>query len=260
MGCWDETCMLSNLPIGYNDSIVAYLISYDNYKDQKDFSGTCYTTDKSFPISLPIKCKYNDYGSIQDYNENDLAIKHLEYMFKFKMPHILEMLQDDNLHTESIYGNEMAGVGLIMIHEEIYKTAINEISTIRPITTKKEIQDEMNYNLSFLDNQKSHLGQSHRSSSICIGKDHNTLDKLTKLILSVKDRKELVEEATEKLFERMAINNVLARLRKNWLPHSGKGSQNSDIQPYLVLANAIRKQVIQGKEPIQLYYEFMVKR
>lgn len=259
MGCWNETCMVSNLPIGYKDPIIAYLISYDNYKDQKDFSGTCYTTDKSFPISLPIKCNYNDYGSIKNYNENDLAIKHIEYMFDRNMPDILEYLQDDKLITESMYHKEVAGVGLVMIHEDIHKTLIDKISVINTIETKKQIQNELNYNLSFFNRPKFQLTLNYTVASICIGRDDAALNKLTKLIFSTKDKNELVEEATEKLFQRLAINRALTRLRKNWLPHSGKGSQNNDIKPYLILSEAVKKQSIKNKEPEWLYYEFLGK-
>ena len=65
MGCWNDTCLITNLPIHSGDPVIAFVISYDNYEEGlTKFSGSCYSTDIAFPITLPIKAEYNDYGSV----------------------------------------------------------------------------------------------------------------------------------------------------------------------------------------------------
>lgn len=71
MGCWNGTCLLSNLPIRYNERAVGYVIKYNLHKDAMliKLNGVCYSHDYAKPISLPIRGMYDDYGGIEDYEK-----------------------------------------------------------------------------------------------------------------------------------------------------------------------------------------------
>jgi hypothetical protein len=60
MGCWNETCAVSRLPIFEDDPVVGVLLV--------DMGGTpgFATTSAFAPIGLPIRGAYNDYGGIKD--------------------------------------------------------------------------------------------------------------------------------------------------------------------------------------------------
>lgn len=63
MGSWNETCGLSNLPIGVGDKVVFLLLTQNPYADHVGRSG-CYTGDFFFPRSIPLYGKYDDYGTV----------------------------------------------------------------------------------------------------------------------------------------------------------------------------------------------------
>ena len=63
MGCWNQTCAISNLPITNGEKVVLIpLIATSNAGFQ--CGTTYYTTDCYVPLSMPIYGEYNEYGSI----------------------------------------------------------------------------------------------------------------------------------------------------------------------------------------------------
>lgn len=70
MGSFNSTCCLSNLPISYGDEVKYLLLTENPY--QKNL--VCYSTDMWFPRTWPIRAFYNDYGSIEDFDETSPAV------------------------------------------------------------------------------------------------------------------------------------------------------------------------------------------
>lgn len=70
MGSFNFTCALSGLPITCGDEVKYYFLTENPYDD----SGICSTHDVWFPRSLPVSAKYNDYGSIEDYDAKSPAV------------------------------------------------------------------------------------------------------------------------------------------------------------------------------------------
>lgn len=66
MGSFDFTCCVSNLPIRVGDRVKYLLLTENPYTDN---NLVCYPTDKWFPRTPPLRAKYNDYGSIDSYDE-----------------------------------------------------------------------------------------------------------------------------------------------------------------------------------------------
>lgn len=67
MGCFSFTCAVSGLPIGHGDPVRYMLLTRNPYGER-----ACYMHDDWFPRTLPIRAKYNDYGSIEDIEEGPL--------------------------------------------------------------------------------------------------------------------------------------------------------------------------------------------
>ena len=59
MGCWNETCMLTNLPILDGEPCVGILLTPTNERGH-----TSYADEKYQPISPPILGQYDNYGSL----------------------------------------------------------------------------------------------------------------------------------------------------------------------------------------------------
>jgi len=72
MGCWNGTCGLSNLPIHAGEPVVAYLVAVSQHIDP---NGSCYSMEPAYPVSLPIRARYNDYGSIEEVNLLDPVVQ-----------------------------------------------------------------------------------------------------------------------------------------------------------------------------------------
>lgn len=69
MGCWNETCAISNLPIRAGDP--TYLVMLTNTPwEYKDGRTGCYFNDHWFLRALPVLGEYDDYGKIENWEEN----------------------------------------------------------------------------------------------------------------------------------------------------------------------------------------------
>ena len=69
MGCWNETCGITQLPIKSGDPVVLVFIAHVGDRN-RDHSGFCYINDQWSPKFLPIFGFYNDYGSVEDIQED----------------------------------------------------------------------------------------------------------------------------------------------------------------------------------------------
>lgn len=68
MGSFNETCMVSGLPIGYGDEVRVVVIKKSPYKE----SGCLvYPSDLWSPVSMPIRAKYDDYGNAYPIKEDE---------------------------------------------------------------------------------------------------------------------------------------------------------------------------------------------
>ena len=72
MGCFNRMGFYSKLPITYGDETVL-IICYTYNKYKRDTT-PCYVDDDIQPLFLPIKGKYDDYGSIEDYDDSEGSI------------------------------------------------------------------------------------------------------------------------------------------------------------------------------------------
>lgn len=68
MGSFAFTCCVSGLPIEVGDEVRYFLLTENKYGEL-----ACYVHDHWNPRTWPIKAKYNDYGSIEDWEEGPLV-------------------------------------------------------------------------------------------------------------------------------------------------------------------------------------------
>lgn len=73
MGCWNETCLFSRLPITCGQEIACVFIA-----PVEAHPGTVYPDSQFVPVSLPFYGRYDDYGRIEDFEDAPAALKSLE--------------------------------------------------------------------------------------------------------------------------------------------------------------------------------------
>lgn len=70
MGCWNETCGISQMPICAGDKVRMFLIvESEHWHDVAQ----CYTTDLWRPFGLPLKGTYDEYGGIENIEQDALS-------------------------------------------------------------------------------------------------------------------------------------------------------------------------------------------
>jgi hypothetical protein len=70
MGCWNATCGVSQLPIVAGTKVKTFLLLQSQFADKIGGSNTCYNTGYFRPWFFPVTAKYNDYGSIENIEED----------------------------------------------------------------------------------------------------------------------------------------------------------------------------------------------
>lgn len=124
MGCFDVSCGISSITIKRgDDALLLFLLPFSQYPEsskerkveievglQQVFNEG--PLGMYMPLCLPIRGKYNDYGSLEDI-ENDDTVKALEKYFDAKFEQIVDVvrrgkygtLHDDEMRA--IYGNDV---------------------------------------------------------------------------------------------------------------------------------------------------------
>ena len=152
MGCWNGTCGITQMAILWNEPVVGFLI-------RKNFggwsaNGHCYSTDLWSPYSLPIEGKYNDYGTMEDVDEqgwnflftldrlkqnviekenndkyDDNSVKKddiTDWNYISKAIHENRLESSVDRVWDTLYPNvKSVPFGLMMIHGEVFNTIVN---------------------------------------------------------------------------------------------------------------------------------------
>ena len=141
MGCWNQACYVSKLPISWGEDIVAIMIKPNKFSE--GHLCDCYATDNYIPFGYPIYGKYNDYGSIEEItNLEDV----LEY---FKTVELFTSDCGDSLRVEATKENigdiiEDAFCGNLYVKEPSYKCEVfgeSEPKRIEVLTVKRDLYD-----------------------------------------------------------------------------------------------------------------------
>jgi hypothetical protein len=95
MGSWDETCFVSNLPIGCGDKVRYWLITRNPYAGVSA-TGGCYSNDQWFPRSPALQGTYADYGNINYTGPQE----YMDFILKQFDDDLIELEEGDNRFHE----------------------------------------------------------------------------------------------------------------------------------------------------------------
>lgn len=154
MGCYNGTCGITQIAITWNDPVVGFLLRKNFNGSVRANNGHCHSTGFWSPFSLHIEGDYNDYGTIENVDEQDwnflFTLERLKQNVVEKendkeysdnsikkddinnWKYIGNAIHEDNLEISvaniwgSLYPNEKTlPIGFMMIHGDVFDSIIN---------------------------------------------------------------------------------------------------------------------------------------
>lgn len=140
MGCWNETCGISNIPITFEEPVVVVPLVKQNHTDVR-----CYTTALYKPVLLPFYGLYNDYGAseenmgaglpiiLSELNHELIEMEVGENQFHdtevkragFTVEKFFEAVKNNRLFVKDFQNNQTAPVSFMMIRKKIFNYILN---------------------------------------------------------------------------------------------------------------------------------------
>lgn len=134
MGCYHETCMITNAPILYEDEVVSYFLIDKGGK----LSSGCYSFAYWSPLPYTIYGKYDDYGRVEvtPRASNDTLLSFINMMWRNDKDEVIanpyksirELYNPEvpvSLVTGGAY-NLLRNVRPVMILKSVFDTILNE--------------------------------------------------------------------------------------------------------------------------------------
>ena len=234
MGCWNGTCGISNLPIMYDERVVVFICENNGF-----YLRPCYSTTLCKPVLYHIKGHYDDYGSVCniDHNkENDILLQFINKKYNTYFDTIENCVK-------SISRDEVPGVFLFMVKEQLFDTLIEEAGNRIPynktfnmkqiiIGQFKKLQ-KLYIKLNKTNDQKSILkiqGKLRRIKSYFSG------DALSIINYCIKNN---YIEFVDITLEFVLFLHVMDGLRKSFYPQNGSGSQSIEMYMHKLVSEFI---------------------
>lgn len=99
MGCYNVICAASGLPITWSDKVVVLIVTKNrHYKSLKPNDNMFEPFDLWEPLGMPFYAKYNDYGWVEEVEEN--------YLLDFTMSQIGNLLVPRDLGKNQCHDHE----------------------------------------------------------------------------------------------------------------------------------------------------------
>lgn len=132
MGCWNESCCISGLPILEGENVYAvYLGRRNGKKSMYDYKSYCYPTDIWQPFGYFVKGKYNGYGRL-DVSEDIWSLKNSE-MLK-------EYTRGNSANNVSVKTSDYYDLEIVFFNKNILE------SILKKYENKKEEIWNLNFN------------------------------------------------------------------------------------------------------------------
>lgn len=231
MGSWNGTCGISKMPIQYGDRVKLVLLKPTNhYRSVSTGSGFCDASDMYTPICLPITGEYNDYGCIENIDEQpelfDLIIKALRIPDRNNIEDIIA----------GISNNELENISYMLIHESVYNIMI-DITKETPHRYDDNYTTEMHRNdsVDILINYK--IGHNKILNDMDNGiykplefdKDYYNNDHYYRIlpdVIRTLNDSDVLKTIKKDIVEFMIFIEAISDARMFWSPQSGGGSQD----------------------------------
>lgn len=254
MGCWNETCGFSNLPI--TDGMPVRAMFIKRVTENRRFDGEIfYPFDLFQPATVMIKSTYNDYGwlnvkadevapliasaeamklgvsfaSVAPYNDaepdfrpNDLPVDTYLWMIR---EDVYQMLRDIPLDH---WGDKPKFVG-----EYVDRLRVDYDQLATDIKTELANNTEKMGIWSFVLRDRKDRLFGRAEMSMWPLQEH----------ISPNHGMDTPPDNVDELIDILQIFSAMNALRKNLVPTGGKGSQDYNADGYMVLANFMKQAI-----------------
>ena len=213
MGCWNETCLLTRLPIQSGEDTVCVLIA-----ERPEIDGICYAHDAFKPVSLPIFGKYDDYGNLEDLSDDCRGLKLLrQIVLRAKtdtgfVPHEIRCDDDMEYATRLIGESGRNGLYVGMPNGKPGRTAY---SRLLPVFILREFYD-------FAVKQRRDVFEHVDYKHLYL----YDIGLLSGMPVRYADALDAHEKQQRLVRDLMALNSFMGTMRIAWGPTAGSGSQN----------------------------------
>ena len=304
MGCWNETCFISHLPIRYGDSVMAFLTAIGGWElhrkegerkaHGRDRASYVYPTDGEEPITLPIRATYNDYGSIEGWDKNDVAVRMAESLFNRSLDDILTSVMD---HMSKDYGLHISKrnvgkypVGFLMARENVAEKLIAKYRPQYDEWNKKYRESKINlYEQFYSEERLEKLIEKSKSGTLTEAEKATLESKelirsMVKVSMFGSPRDELKfsgvifreelhkawkktpESKREKLIKDFhelddklkILSSAMHTLRRSWSPSSGTGSQSFSLKDHIAFCDIVKQSALESFDSIEDLYSYML--
>ncbi len=281
MGCWNQTCAITNLPIMDGDDVYVLVLQ----KGMEESPSLCYPTAYWTPGIFFFEGKYDDYGGVKDYHGPlmDYVVDGIrDILFEFdvgenechdiavkKEGFDVEMLFEAN-HEDRLYVNKcrilrsdqdraklktvfvrknVLDALLVSYVQERYNRKTGECDPYSFWTFHEELRGVV---LQFLYNLPDE-GDEHewmmwnitlRGALESYTREIEGYGPLFRLIDHVTDTNnaELIDHMLYQTCVMIWLNSFMQDARKSWLPPTGAGSQESSVDALLLLGDIIKEE------------------
>ena len=126
MGCWNGTCGITQIAITRDDPVVGFLLRKNFNGSVRSSGGFCHSTGFWSPFSLHIEGNYNDYGTLENVDEQDWSF--LFTLDRLKQD-VLEKENIDDYSDKSIKRDDINNWKYIgkAIHEDALELSVGRI-------------------------------------------------------------------------------------------------------------------------------------
>lgn len=231
MGSWNGTCGISKMPILYGDRVKLVLLKpTKHYRSVSTGSGFCNASDMYTPICLPITGEYNDYGCIENIDEQpelfDLIIKALRIPDRNDIEDIIA----------GISNNELEDISYMLIHESVYNIMLDINKEIphrydNNYTTEMHRNDSVDVLINYTIGYNKTLNDMSRG--ICkplefdieyFNNDHYY--RILPSVIRTLNDGDVLKTIKKDIVDFMIFNEAISDARMFWSPQSGGGSQD----------------------------------
>lgn len=244
MGCWNETCGISNLPIRTNERAVMILLRNSPYVSYEET--TCIYPDSIWsPVGFPIFGNYNEYGGL------DNAETH-PWNCELIKQHEQESSNADRDITIDGYEINIDFPNVMFIHEELYNSIIDEVGNRIPARHTKTYKECLREYI--LEKTNQYNMKVVQKNVFVYGND---LTNPASIFMCNKfrqsDNQAEKDSAIENLINCIILYTALTLMRKGYCTQSGAGSQDCETALHLIVAKFITNYAQKMKEEFTEY-------
>lgn len=198
MGCWNETCGLTNLPIFYGEKTCAVII-----EELRPYNKSCLSAENWCPIGPAIWGNYSGYGYIEDIPDEE--------------------------EVKNFYRQVMEKNGAKFVDKSMNACTFDHLDIFFRYVQEGEIyciHDGTIHHLQVVLFSKDAVERAKKNPDLMFYKTMKPED----IFCTYGMRSKLLRtfyNAGADLTDVVTIDLALRKLRRNWCPTSGCGSQNS---------------------------------